>query len=828
MKRALFIATTVATVLVLILSLASCDVLTSVCPHVWKDATCVDPKECTICGATEGEPNGHSGESTCTSAKCDICGETYEATGEHSWIEATCNAPKTCSICGTTDGELADHNYAIVCVGDGTHKFVCSNDPTHEGTEDCYGGEATCLAAAACDVCGASYGSIGTHSWLEPTCTEPETCKWCALPDGEPKGHSYDYSTGKCVDCDDTVSIVLYTLTPTCVVESSSQKVIFYAEIVIDETVTSVELYDSLGNKRATMYDDGNYGSNNDEFSNDGVYTCPISINTDSEREIGFYVVLNGNNEALSNVLSIKWVDQMTSAELDNMQYVEEQIENIASSVDFASLNESEKIEVIEQTISVLENSALIADNSVVFDSTNGAFTFVYESGVLGAISIEEWAETEAEYVFNGDGMNDVFTDVDAVILWSFNQYCDSPSFRVPFYNDLYSYWNGKGIETNLDMEVTVADYKNLSSYEIILISAHGAYYRYKVGNTRTAMIPGIILSEEVTREKDELYANDLKMQRIAKYTCLGGAAGTKYVILPAFWEYYYGGGALDGSFVISESCEFYGAYGDKNYSMANAIIKCSAEGVLGYHNSVEAVYSRVFATSFIECLISGMRANDAYHLCAEALGYDDGQFFAAAYPIYTGADAYLISSDLENGSFEATPNLDGWSVEGDVRILSQLGELDPTDEGKMAILTTGVGSGTSGYVEATEGSVLYQTFFVNYGNTILSFDYNVVSEEPMEYVGSQYDDKMYAEIIAQDGTKSTICAESVNASTWVSVSGINFEGGDSTCYETGWRTIEVDMSQYQGQFVTIRFVVYDVGDSAYDTAALIDNVVLQ
>ena len=145
-----------------------------------------------------------------------------------------------------------------------------------------------------------------------------------------------------------------------------------------------------------------------------------------------------------------------------------------------------------------------------------------------------------------------------------------------------------------------------------------------------------------------------------------------------------------------------------------------------------------------------------------------------------------------------------------------------------MAILTTGVGSGTSDYTGATEGSVLSQTILVGATDSILSFDYNFVSEEPMEYVGSSFDDRFYAEIVDENGNKIQIATSSINSATWYAVSGINFEGGDSTAYHTGWFTVDFDISEYRGQIITLRFVVYDVGDSAYDSAALIDNVCIK
>ena len=62
--------------------------------HDWKDATCTEPKTCSKCGETEGDPLGHE------------------------WKDATCTEPKTCSRCGATEGQAAGHktsngNYTV-------------------------------------------------------------------------------------------------------------------------------------------------------------------------------------------------------------------------------------------------------------------------------------------------------------------------------------------------------------------------------------------------------------------------------------------------------------------------------------------------------------------------------------------------------------------------------------------------------------------------------------------------------------------------------------------------------------------------------------------
>ena len=75
--------------------------------HTWADATCTEPKKCTECGETEGEPLGHDWtEATCEAPKtCSRCGATEGEPLEHDWAFATPDAPKTCKKCGATEGE---------------------------------------------------------------------------------------------------------------------------------------------------------------------------------------------------------------------------------------------------------------------------------------------------------------------------------------------------------------------------------------------------------------------------------------------------------------------------------------------------------------------------------------------------------------------------------------------------------------------------------------------------------------------------------------------------------------------------------------------------
>lgn len=103
--------------------------------HKFEEATCTEPKTCSKCGATDGEPLGHDWEeATCTKSKtCSRCGATEGEALGHIWIDATCTEAKTCSICGATDGEPLGHScekWTVVkkatCTEKGSETGVCT------------------------------------------------------------------------------------------------------------------------------------------------------------------------------------------------------------------------------------------------------------------------------------------------------------------------------------------------------------------------------------------------------------------------------------------------------------------------------------------------------------------------------------------------------------------------------------------------------------------------------------------------------------------------------------------------------------------------------
>lgn len=201
------------------------------------------------------------------------------------------------------------------------------------------------------------------------------------------------------------------------------------------------------------------------------------------------------------------------------------------------------------------------------------------------------------------------------------------------------------------------------------------------------------------------------------------------------------------------------------------------------------------------------------------------------------GSGTMRFPVEIVNGKFEK--GMLGWTKSGDGRVISQLGSEDTGEGLYMGIISTGLG-----YTTAT-GSI-FQSFTVPNDANTLEFEWNFLSEEFLEFIGSEYQDKFsvvlqsdrFGEEILLSRTVDGVAA-SFGASgptddfpdgipgDLIAVSpDIVFDQGD--VYMTGWQSASFDIKSYRGNCVTLFFRCTDVGDSIYDTAILIDDVKIE
>jgi subtilisin family serine protease len=182
------------------------------------------------------------------------------------------------------------------------------------------------------------------------------------------------------------------------------------------------------------------------------------------------------------------------------------------------------------------------------------------------------------------------------------------------------------------------------------------------------------------------------------------------------------------------------------------------------------------------------------------------------------GAGRIDLFEAVFNGSFEEG-NLALWTRLGTASSKKSLGSIVPQDRERMGSVSTGpAGAQTAG--------TLLQGFTIQPGVTSfpISFKYAFVTEEYPEWVGTIFDDSLKITLVTPAGTEIILAEESVNASSFTAIGGIDFPGGDTTVGWTGWKPISTTVPVTGGSGV-YRIFLQDAGDAIYDTETLIDEI---
>ena len=687
------------------------------------------------------------------------------------------------------------------------------------------------------------YQDKGSSKWVKETASGAKKATLSLKASKEMDGRKYrclvkcsngekEYSKAATITLSDGSDPVELSVSADEFIVSGAENVLYvYAKINNISGVKKVELY-SGSDLIAEMVDDGMFSSTGDDLPNDNVYSCKLTLDLSSARTLTYYAKVKAGKTYKSGKISVSVLEDVTQGKMQEADIlIQETLEGKAYEV----LSVSERKKVAKELLDSLAKSGSIK-KKYAYDDEVGLYTFEYANGVLGGIMTKGFADDEngtetgerpqdfsvpATKAVPGadDGVVENALGIGkAAIYFGFEE----TAYRLNYYkNKVIPTWEKNGLATDFKQNVTVADMKKLSgqNYNVIVIAMHGSYYNKK---------PVFCLKEQVTSAKDSFYSSELQKKYVARVTLKSG--GRAYWLLPSFFTNYLGNNALEGAFVYTETCCAFGEGLSNSDAMANAFLNKGAEVFIGCHNSVYADYSRKFMKLFVDGLISGKTAGDAFDACVKKYGKYDGHILKPAKPNFRGdKKALLIQAGLRNGSFEEATTPAHWIATGDARIIQKLGDLTAKHGKNMAIVTTGIGSLEAEYLSGTEGSSLVQAFRMPKNKSKISFRYNVLSEEPMEYVGSQYDDTVIIQLLNSKGyVIKEMAKETVNEATWYAIDNINFDGGDNTTYETGWKTVTVDVSAYRNKVIAIRILAFDKGDSVYDTAVLVDQVTLK
>ena len=310
----------------------------------------------------------------------------------------------------------------------------------------------------------------------------------------------------------------------------------------------------------------------------------------------------------------------LTASDVKEMRQADDAVAALTDSEDFEQMTQAQRSEAAQQQLDALVQQGLVEKGSVYTDEENGMVSFSYACGALGGILLTDPDEENGTVTLQAGPLEEELQDFaenkrvgSAAIYYAFDNTVNST--RYPYYAYMQSYWNSVGLHTDLDTTVTLSDLRRMGSYDLCILSTHGAYYTYEYGwlRKKTATEPLILLTEKSDFWSDLRYGFDLLSHRVVKINGM-------YAATDAFFRNAYRGHGI----VLSETCEFYGKNGHVDTGIADALLAAGAKAVAGYVNNVYSVYSRSMLWAMVNRMIEGETLEAAANYAKEVYGTDD------------------------------------------------------------------------------------------------------------------------------------------------------------------------------------------------------------
>jgi len=623
-----------------------------------------------------------------------------------------------------------------------------------------------------------------------------------------------------------------------------------------DSAVKLVKLDDNnkqVGNELGFLYDNGKL-ANGDEIIKDNVYTGIIYFYETVAGKIKLGAVAkvkqnNANVDGRSESATMDVFTPLTTKEYSDVvktqsdastqlnTYLAGNVNNLSNAmtqlatwlgarteVQTATLNSSNGIEISYKNgltggiiVSVQGNSGGVQRGGYIPEA----------DGRKSKSTIPLSKQTKGE-VFHSGSSNRIYKtsgDPDPTIIGNRNVLIYAP------YEAAFAPWNeganartilnNSGFEFQIDyytnQAATVSVLNNLTDYGYVILATHGSGGKF--------LLTGEVIdtTQQVWRDS---YKGMLKSGKLAVFNNVTissvGAVTTTANVYGVSNKFISSlSGTFPNSVILNNSCE-----STKTALLSTAFTGKGAKTYYGYSKVVNSGFCVKNSDTLTKRLAKDLKTTaDAF------MAGSDPTAPNAVFQM-VGANDVHYPDDLINGDFEYG-KIQGWTKTGDGRVISQLGSQTPTGGSYMGIISTGLG-----YTTAT--GKIYQTFTVRNTQSQLVVRWNFLSEEFLEYINSQFQD--YFTITVKDvktGVSTTLLSRTIDgiasqfgatktsAGNLIKVSpGIVFDVGD--VYMTGWQSSTFDLSAFKNKRITLSIAAGDVGDSIYDTAILLDDIVVK
>ena len=605
------------------------------------------------------------------------------------------------------------------------------------------------------------------------------------------------------------------------------------------KAITAVKLYRlnddyTLATEIGQLYDDGDLYYHHDEILGDGVYSGYLPIYEESVGTPYYRVVATteAKVENYSPIYMVNVYEAPTQEEVDNIITNHTGLADVLNETDATSLAEgADELQdwFLEQpgVASVSKYDTYLMVNysngikgGVIFSDTDedGYITTLGGANIRSprdlppiplpkqtrGINSYQTANPKFSWNMSKEEDEDAVQDKDVFIWQPLQSVLPASMTYHPELNDIFEESDlGLNVVNLANAECTIASLSNITEYGTVIVMTHG------IGGEHL-LTSELMTSDNVWDYLPQILNDEIGYWENIHYSTTNGFQnkGTVYSVRSAWIAGL--GGTFPNSIIYNGSCE-----GSKTGNLYAAFSGKGAKAYLAFSKIVTARFAKERCIDYFEKMAVDLDDNgDAF-----TAGMTDPYRNPAATFTMSGNDDLHYSYDLINGDFEFG-NINGWTRSGDGRVITQLAGIMPTGGNFMGIISTGLG-----YTDAS-GSIA-QSFLVPESVEELTINWNFISEEFMEWVGSQYQDYLQVIIKDEEDYEYVLFHETIDSFVGYGLQDVSppvyFDHGD--CYGTDWRLSTYDITEFQNQVVRLIIRIGDVGDSAYDSACLLDDI---
>ncbi|MBO4687438.1 MAG: hypothetical protein J5636_02910 [Clostridiales bacterium] len=319
----------------------------------------------------------------------------------------------------------------------------------------------------------------------------------------------------------------------------------------------------------------------------------------------------------------------LTEQDFEQIDYVNTYLAKIRSDRKFAGKDADTKLDTMLEAIKKMAEEGKISSESIVYDKKQHYITFEYLCGVLGAENFGGSYDTCSSYTMPTfpDLKDESFESPDhrssILILDGMADPAEkSDMYLLDVFEDMGTTWSEQGVDTRLDLTVSLEDLMSLKDYDVVLFFLHGTYMNFK----NQGKVPMMRLAQKAETGMNRNYSTDLLNGRIAVVN--GG-----YAITADFLTERYGteDQPLEGTIFFFGSCLQMGLDDEYSEAWADARAKIGVPALVAFHNEVGKSYASGLAREFVDQLLSGRTAKEAYNMALSSLGKDERKAYAAS-----------------------------------------------------------------------------------------------------------------------------------------------------------------------------------------------------